>query len=542
MGNFIEDIITEDLASGAVKSVVTRIPPEPNGYLHIGHAKSVYINYYMTAKAFGGKCYLRFDDTNPEKEDDEYVNSIIRDVRWLGWEGEITYASDYFEKTYECAVLMIKKGLAYVDDTPADKMREMRGTLTEPGIESACRGRSVEGNLRLFAEMREGKYADGELVLRAKIDMSSPNINMRDPVIYKVVHARHYRQGDKWCIYPLYDFAHPIQDAIEGVTHSLCSLEFENHRPLYEWVTDNLKEIFPHSPKQREFARLNIERTIMSKRYLKKLVDEKLVDGWDDPRMPTLCGMRRRGYTPSAILRFVEEAGITKADSECAPEQLEACIRSELNDTAPRAMAVIDPIKLVITNRPDGWEEDCETEINPNRPELGKRGIKIGKQLWIEREDFAEVPPPKYKRMTPGAYIRLKSSYIVKCTGCERSPDGALTVYCEAVDGTNGADADGVKAKGVIHWVNASDCADAEFRYYDYLLLPYDGVHEDFAERMNPDSLVVYHGKAEKMLGEAEKGSEFQFVRTGYFVRDTGSEGVVYNRVVALKESWKPGR
>lgn len=542
MGNFIEDIITEDLASGAVKSVVTRIPPEPNGYLHIGHAKSVYINYYMTAKAFGGKCYLRFDDTNPEKEDDEYVNSIIRDVRWLGWEGEITYASDYFEKTYECAVLMIKKGLAYVDDTPADKMREMRGTLTEPGIESACRGRSVEENLRLFAEMREGKYADGELVLRAKIDMSSPNINMRDPVIYKVVHARHYRQGDKWCIYPLYDFAHPIQDAIEGVTHSLCSLEFENHRPLYEWVTDNLKEIFPHSPKQREFARLNIERTIMSKRYLKKLVDEKLVDGWDDPRMPTLCGMRRRGYTPSAILRFVEEAGITKADSECAPEQLEACIRSELNDTAPRAMAVIDPIKLVITNRPDGWEEDCETEINPNRPELGKRGIKIGKQLWIEREDFAEVPPPKYKRMTPGAYIRLKSSYIVKCTGCERSPDGALTVYCEAVDGTNGADADGVKAKGVIHWVNASDCADAEFRYYDYLLLPYDGVHEDFTERMNPDSLVVYHGKAEKMLGDAEKGSEFQFVRTGYFVRDTGSEGVVYNRVVALKESWKPGR
>lgn len=542
MGNFIEDIITEDLASGAVKSVVTRIPPEPNGYLHIGHAKSVYINYYMTAKAFGGKCYLRFDDTNPEKEDDEYVNSIIRDVRWLGWEGEITYASDYFEKTYECAVLMIKKGLAYVDDTPADKMREMRGTLTEPGIESACRGRSVEENLRLFAEMREGKYADGELVLRAKIDMSSPNINMRDPVIYKVVHARHYRQGDKWCIYPLYDFAHPIQDAIEGVTHSLCSLEFENHRPLYEWVTDNLKEIFPHSPKQREFARLNIERTIMSKRYLKKLVDEKLVDGWDDPRMPTLCGMRRRGYTPSAILRFVEEAGITKADSECAPEQLEACIRSELNDTAPRAMAVIDPIKLVITNRPDGWEEDCETEINPNRPELGKRGIKIGKQLWIEREDFAEVPPPKYKRMTPGAYIRLKSSYIVKCTGCERSPDGALTVYCEAVDGTNGADADGVKAKGVIHWVNASDCADAEFRYYDYLLLPYDGVHEDFAERMNPDSLVVYHGKAERMLGDAKKGSEFQFVRTGYFVRDTGSEGVVYNRVVALKESWKPGR
>lgn len=539
MANFIEDIINEDLASGAVKSVVTRIPPEPNGYLHIGHAKSVYINYYMTAKAYGGKCYLRFDDTNPEKEDDEYVNSIIRDVKWLGWEGEITYASDYFEKTYECAVLLIKKGLAYVDDTPADRMREMRGTLTEPGKESECRNRSIEENLRLFAEMREGKYADGELVLRAKIDMASPNINMRDPVIYKIIHARHYRQGDKWCIYPLYDFAHPLQDAIEGVTHSLCSLEFENHRPLYEWVTNNLKEVFPESPKQREFARLNIERTIMSKRYLKKLVDEKLVDGWDDPRMPTLCGLRRRGYTPSAILRFVEEAGIAKADSECAPEQLEACIRSELNDTAPRAMAVIDPISLVITNRPDGWEEECETEINPNRPEEGTRRLKIGKRLWIESGDFAEVPPPKFKRMTPGAYIRLKSSYIVKCTGCGME-NGVRTVYCEAVDGTNGSDVEGVKAKGVIHWVNASDCVDAEFRYYDYLLLPYDGVHEDFSERMNPDSLEVFRGKAERMLGDAEKGSSFQFVRTGYFVRDTGSDGIVYNRIVGLKDSYKP--
>ena len=539
MANFIEDIINEDLASGAVKSVVTRIPPEPNGYLHIGHAKSVYINYYMTAKAYGGKCYLRFDDTNPEKEDDEYVNSIIRDVRWLGWDGEITYASDYFEKTYECAVLMIKKGLAYVDDTPAERMREMRGTLTEPGVESKCRNRGVEENLRLFADMRAGKYADGELVLRAKIDMASPNINMRDPVIYKVIHARHYRQGDKWCVYPLYDFAHPIQDAIEGVTHSLCSLEFENHRPLYEWVVNNLKEVFPNSPKQREFARLNIERTIMSKRYLKKLVDEKLVDGWDDPRMPTLCGLRRRGYTPSAILRFVEEAGIAKADSECAPEQLEACIRSELNDSAPRAMAVIDPVRLVITNRPEDWEEECETEINPNRPEEGTRTLKIGKYLWIESGDFAEVPPPKFKRMTPGAYIRLKSSYIVKCTGCGEE-NGVKTVYCEAVDGTNGADVEEVKAKGVIHWVNAAGCADAEFRYYDYLLLPYDGVHEDFAERMNPDSLVVFRGKAEKMLAEADKGSSFQFVRTGYFVRDTASDGIVYNRIVGLKESYKP--
>lgn len=319
MANFIEEIINDDLASGRVTKVVTRIPPEPNGYLHIGHAKSVYINYYMCAKQYGGKCYLRFDDTNPAKEDDEYVNAIVRDAKWLGWEGEITYASDYFEKTYDCAVLLIRKGLAYVDDTPSDKMRDMRGTLTEPGKESACRTRSVEDNLRLFAEMRAGKYADGELVLRAKIDMASPNINMRDPVIYKVLHTRHYRQGDKWCVYPLYDFAHPIQDAIEGVTHSLCSLEFENHRPLYEWVVDNLKEVFPNSPKQREFARLNIERTIMSKRYLKRLVDEGLVDGWDDPRMPTICGLRRRGYTPSAILKFVADAGVAKADSECRP-------------------------------------------------------------------------------------------------------------------------------------------------------------------------------------------------------------------------------
>ena len=538
MANFIEEIINDDLASGRVTKVVTRIPPEPNGYLHIGHAKSVYINYYMCAKQYGGKCYLRFDDTNPAKEDDEYVNAIIRDVKWLGWEGEITYASDYFEKTYDCAVLLIRKGLAYVDDTPADKMRDMRGTLTEPGKESACRTRSVEDNLRLFAEMRAGKYADGELVLRAKIDMASPNINMRDPVIYKVLHTLHYRQGDKWCVYPLYDFAHPIQDAIEGVTHSLCSLEFENHRPLYEWVVDNLKEVFPNSPKQREFARLNIERTIMSKRYLKRLVDEGLVDGWDDPRMPTICGLRRRGYTPSAILKFVADAGVAKADSECRPEQLEACIRAELDKNAPRASAVINPVKLRITNRA-GWTGECETDINPNDPEAGKRRVSISDELWIEADDYAEVPPPKYKRLTPGACVRLKGSYIVKCTGSTTDENGATVVLCEAVDGSDEAGYEGVKAKGVVHWVNARDCVDAEFRYYDYLLLPYDGVHEDFAERMNPESLTVYRGKAERALADARPGDSFQFVRTGYFVRDTKSEGVVFNRVVALKESYK---
>lgn len=539
MANFIEDIINEDLSSGKVKEVVTRIPPEPNGYLHIGHAKSVYINYYMCAKQYGGKCYLRFDDTNPAKEDDEYVNSIIRDVKWLGWEGEITYASDYFEKTYECAVSIIKKGLAYVDDTPADKMREMRGTLTEPGKESACRNRPIEENLRLFEEMRNGKYGDGELCLRAKIDMSSPNINMRDPVIYKVLHAHHYRQGDKWCIYPLYDFAHPIQDAIEGVTHSLCSLEFENHRPLYEWVVNNLKEHFPKLPIQREFARLNIERTIMSKRYLKRLVDEGLVDGWDDPRMPTLCGLRRRGYTPTSILKFVEEAGIAKADSECKPEQLEACIRSELEKNADRASAVIRPIKLKITNLPDDWTGEAVMEINPNEPKKGSRKVTMSNTLWIEEDDYAEVPPPKYKRLTLGAYVRLKGSYIVKCTGSEKDADGNTVVTCEAVEGSCGNNVEGIKAKGVIHWVNAKDCVDAEFRYYDYLLLPYDGVHEDFAERMNPDSLIVYKGKVERELANAEKGKDFQFVRMGYFVRDTKSDNLVYNRVVALKDGYK---
>lgn len=539
MANFIEDIINEDLASGRTKTVVTRIPPEPNGYLHIGHAKSVFINYFMTAKQYGGKCYLRFDDTNPAKEDDEYVEAITRDVKWLGWTGEITYASDYFEKTYECAELLIGKGLAYVDDTPPEQMREMRGSLTCAGVESVNRNRPIEENLRLFREMRAGKYPDGALVLRAKIDMASPNINMRDPVIYKILHIPHYRQGDKWCIYPLYDFAHPIQDAIEGVTHSLCSLEFENHRPLYDWVIANLKEVFPHAPKQREFARLNIERTIMSKRYLKRLVDEGLVDGWDDPRMPTICGLRRRGYTPSAIMKFVEEAGISKADSECAPEQLEACIRSELNETAPRVMAVLDPVRLKITNRADGWEEETETDVNPNDPAAGKRKLKIGANLWIERGDYAEVPPPKYKRLTEGALVRLKGSYIVRCTGSKTDADGNLTVLCEAIDGTNGKDVEGVKAKGVIHWVNAADCVDIEARFYDYLLLPYDGVHEDFAERMNPNSLQVFRGKGEKLLGDAARGTSFQFVRNGYFVRDTKESGVVYNRVVSLKDGYK---
>ena len=539
MGNFIEEFIEADLKSGRTDHVLTRIPPEPNGYLHIGHAKSIYINYFMTAKKYGGKCNLRFDDTNPEKEDDEYVNAIIRDAKWLGWEGEIKYASDYFQKTYECAVLLIKKGLAYVDDITPEEMTAKRGTLTTPGTESECRNRPVEENLELFEKMKSGAVADGELCLRAKIDMASPNINMRDPVIYKVLHAKHYRQGDKWCIYPLYDFAHPIQDAIEGVTHSLCSIEFENHRPLYEWVTDNLKEFFPFSPIQREFARLNIERTIMSKRYLKKLVDEGLVDGWDDPRMPTLCGLRRRGYTPSSILNFIEAAGVSKADSECAPEMLEASIRAELNISAHRAQAVLNPIKLKIVNRDDNWSDVSLEEVLPGLEQPLKREVTISNELFIEAEDYSADPPPKYKRLTEGAVIRLKNSYIIKCIGHEGEGKDT-TVICEILDGSNGVDVEGVKAKGVIHWVDAKNCVDLEARIYDYLLLPFDGVHENFADRMNPNSLKIFYGKGEKCLLDASKGTSLQFVRNGYFVRDINSSGLVFNRIVGLKDSYKP--
>lgn len=537
--NFIEEIITKDLESGRVKSVVTRFPPEPNGYLHIGHAKGIYINYYMTAKAFGGKCFLRFDDTNPEKEDEEYVNAIINDVKWLGWEGEIRYASDYFDKTYECAVSIIKKGLAYVDDTPADKMAEMRGTLTAAGKNSPRRDRPVAESLKLFEEMKSGVHPDGSLVLRAKIDMSSPNMNMRDPVIYKILHVSHYRQGNKWCIYPLYDFAHPIQDAIEGISHSLCSIEFENHRPLYDWVLVNLPEFFPAPPIQREFARLNIERTIMSKRYLKKLVDEKFVDGWDDPRMPTLCGMRRRGYSPSSIIKFVSEAGISKENSEISPAQLEACIRDELNFSAARVMAVLEPVELVITNRTDDWREVFDIENNPNDESAGSRKVTMSNKLYIEESDFAAVPPPKYKRMTEGALIRLKGGYIVKCTGYELTASGKPKVFAEIVEGTKSGGESDVKAKGVIHWVDAADCVDIEARLYDYLLLPYDGVHEHFSERMNPDSLKVMSGKGEKYLADMPKGQSCQFIRSGYFVRDTAAEDkLIFNRVVGLKDSY----
>ena len=541
MPNFIEEIIEKDLAEGRIDGVVTRFPPEPNGYLHIGHAKSICLNYYGTAVKYGGRCNLRFDDTNPVKEDDEFVRSIIADAEWLGWRGEVYYASDYFDVMYRCAVKLIEKGKAYVDDVTPEQMKEMRGTLTEPGVESKNRNRPTEESLKLFDDMKNGLVGDGELVLRAKIDMASPNINMRDPIIYRVLHAEHHRQGNKWCVYPLYDFAHPIEDAVEHITHSICTLEFEDHRPFYDWV---IRECgFDPAPHQYEFARLNIERTIMSKRYLKKLVDEGVVDGWDDPRMPTIAGLRRRGYTPSSLREFCERIGVAKANSEVEAGQLESCIRDELNLTAERVMAVLEPLELVITNRDEDFSEEVDFEINPNAPEKGTRKISFSNRLYIERSDFEVVPPPKYKRMTVGACVRLKGAYIVKCTGYEQEDGRVRRVFAEIVEGTrSGEDSSGVKAKGVIHWVDAKNCIDLDARIYDYLLLPYDGVHEDFSERMNPRSRVDYAAKGEAYLAGAQPLQSFQFMRQGYFCKDTKDGPRAFNRVVGLKESYKPGK
>lgn len=537
MPNFIEEIIEKDLADGKISEVITRFPPEPNGYLHIGHAKSICLNYYGTAVKYGGKCNLRFDDTNPVKEDDEFVKSIIADVEWLGWKGEVLYASDYFDTMYECAVKLIKKGKAYVDDVTPEQMKEMRGTLTQPGIESKNRNRPVEESLKLFEDMKNGLIADGALVLRAKIDMASPNINMRDPIIYRVLKATHHRQGDKWCIYPLYDFAHPIEDAVEGITHSICTLEFEDHRPFYDWVIDECE--FEKKPHQYEFARLNIERTIMSKRYLKKLVEEGFVDGWDDPRMPTIAGLRRRGYTPTALKEFCERIGVAKANSEVEAGQLESCIRDELNMTAERAMAVLNPLELVITNRSDDYCEQIDFEINPNNPDLGTRKVTFSNKLYIDKSDFEVIPPPKYKRMTVGAYTRLKGAYIVKCTGYDEQDGRVTRVYAEIVEGTHsGEDNSGVKAKGVIQWVDAKNSIDLDARVYDYLLLPYDGIHEDFSERMNKNSRVDYKAKGEAYLASAKPLQSFQFMRIGYFCKDTKDGDNAFNQVVGLKDSY----
>lgn len=535
MPNFIEEIIDADLAEGRETEITTRFPPEPNGYLHIGHAKAICLNVAM-ARKYGGKCNLRFDDTNPVKEEDEYVQSIIADARWLGWEGDIYFASDYFETMYEAAVRLIRKGKAYIDDVTPEEMKRMRGTLTEPGIESKYRNRPIEESLRLFEDMRAGVVADGALVLRAKIDMASPNINMRDPIIYRVLKAHHHRQGDKWCVYPMYDFAHPIEDAVEHISHSICTLEFEDHRPLYDWVLREC-EMFPHPPHQYEFARLNLQRTIMSKRYLKKLVDEGFVDGWDDPRMPTIAGLRRRGYTPSSIREFCERIGVAKANSEVEVGQLESCIREELNAAAPRAMAVLEPLELVLDNMPDDWKETLPVEVNPFDPTAGTRTTTIGKRLYIERTDFAVVPPPKYKRLTVGGMVRLKSGYIVRCTGYEGTPERPTRVHAELIEGTrSGEDNSGIKVKGVIHWVN-EDAVPATVRLYDYLLIDDDG-KGDFSERLNPNSLVVCNALVEKMLADCPQGASYQFLRQGYFCRDIQEKGLVFNRIVGLKDAY----
>ncbi len=537
MGNFIEEIIESDLKEGRCQSVVTRFPPEPNGYLHIGHVKSICLNYYGTAVKYGGKFNLRFDDTNPAKEDDEFVKSIIADVAWLGADtSRVLFASDYFDEMYEKAVLLIKKGKAYVDDMTPEQIKETRGTLTEPGVESKNRNRPIEESLKLFEDMKNGLIEDGALTLRAKIDMASPNINMRDPILYRVLHAEHHRQGNKWCIYPMYDFAHPIEDAVEGITHSICTLEFEDHRPLYDWVVTECE--YKNPPHQYEFARLNIKRTIMSKRYLKKLVESGAVDGWDDPRMPTIAGLRRRGYTPSALKTFCENIGVSKANSEVETGFLESCIRDELNNEAERAMAVTEPLKLKIVNRPDDWSEELDFEINPLKGDGLTRKITISNELYIERTDFEVTPPPKFKRLVPQGTVRLKSGYIIKAVGYEVKDGKVVSVNAEIIEGTKSGQDCAVKTKGVIHWVDAKNCAKAQMRIYDYLLNDSEE-KVDFSERMNADSLTICDGYVEKYLETAPKLKSFQFLRMWYFCRDSKSDDVVFNRVVSLKDGYK---
>ncbi|HIW09796.1 MAG TPA: glutamine--tRNA ligase/YqeY domain fusion protein [Candidatus Faecalibacterium intestinigallinarum] len=548
--NFLTEIIDADLAEGKVSEIHTRFPPEPNGYLHIGSAKAIYINWSI-AKAYGGKFNLRLDDTNPAREDVEYVNSILEDLHWLGADpdGGVFYGSDYFEQCYEYAEKLIREGKAYVDDLTRDEMREYRGSdAGKPSRPSPWRDRTPEENLDLFRRMRAGEFKEGEKTLRAKIDLASPNMNMRDPAIYRIKYEHHHRQGDKWCIYPMYDFAHPIQDAIEGITHSMCSLEFENHRPLYEWVIENI--FGGEFPKQREFARLNMTNTVMSKRYLRELVETGMVDGWDDPRMPTLCGLRRRGYTPTSIFTFVREAGISKADNLIDMRQLEACVRSELDLTAQRRVAVLRPVKLIVDNYPAGRTEDFCLANNPNREacDCSTRSCVFSRELWIEADDFAEVPPPKFKRLTVGGEVRLMGAYIVRCTGVDKNEDGSIAaIHCTADLETGcGNPADGRKVKGTIHWVSADHCIEAEVRLYDKLFtrenmnnLPEGTSYKDF---LNPESVTVCTGcKLEASLAEAKPGDKFQFVRNGFFTPDSKHPGV-FNRIVTLRDSFKPAQ
>lgn len=542
--NFIHDIIDKDLADGVNDTVHTRFPPEPNGYLHIGSAKAIWINA-GTAKKYNGIFNLRYDDTNPAKEDDEYVKSIYEDLKWLGAEpnGGIYYGSDYFEKCYEYAVKLIRDGKAYVCDLSAEEMREYRGTLTEPGKNSPYRDRSVKENLDLFERMRNGEFPDGSRTLRAKIDMASPNMNLRDPAIYRIVHTSHHRQGNKWCIYPLYDFAHPIQDALEGITYSLCSIEFENHRPLYDWVIENIG-IGSSRPHQYEFARLNVTHTVMSKRYLRKLVEENLVDGWDDPRMPTICGLRRRGYTPHSIFEFLRRVGIAKAYSVVDIELLEHCIREELNETAMRRIAVLDPLKVVITNYPEDKVEYFSISNNPQNPEAGTREIPFSRELYIDRSDFAEVPPPKFFRLKPDGEVRLMSAYIIKLNEIVKDENGNVKeLLCTAdLETGNGNPADGRKIKGTVHWLSAAHCKSADVMLYDNLFtientgdIPEDKTYDDY---LNKDSAIKLSGcKIEADLANADTSQRFQFVRTGYFIPDSKHPGT-FNRIVTLKDSY----
>lgn len=542
VSNFLTEIIDADIAAGLSEQIHTRFPPEPNGYLHIGSAKAIYINWSI-AKKYNGKFNLRFDDTNPVREDDEYVQSIQKDIAWLTGEqpnGGIFYGSDYFETCYDCAVALIKAGKAYVCDLTQEEMRAQRGTLTQAGQNSPYRDRSVEENLKLFEAMRNGEFPDGSKTLRAKIDMASPNMNMRDPAIYRIVRAHHHRQGDKWCIYPLYDFAHPIQDAIEGITHSMCSIEFENHRPLYEWVVDNCP--LPHHPKQREFARLNVTHTVMSKRYLRELVFENHVEGWDDPRMPTLCGLRRRGYTPSAILDFVKRAGIAKANSLVDIRLLEHCIREELNETALRRMAVTEPIKLVITNYPEDKVEYFEIPNNPRDEQAGTRKVPFTGTVYIEKSDFAEVPPPKFQRLKPDGEVRLMGAYIVKFNEIIKDENGEIIeIRCTAdIETANGMPADGRKVKGTIHWVSAKHAIDASCYLYDHLFTLEDtgSVPEgtNYLDYLNPNSLTKLEGcKLEPSIADVPVGTRMQFVRMGYFIKDSENR---FNRIVTLKDSF----
>lgn len=540
--NFIHDFIDEDLASGVKSRVQTRFPPEPNGYLHIGHAKALCIDF-STAEKYNGICNLRFDDTNPSREDVEYIDAIKEDIKWLGFHWDnVFFASSYFDFVYDCAIKLIKDGKAYVDDLSADEIREYRGTLTEPGRESPYRNRSVEENLDLFKRMTDGEFGNGEKVLRAKIDMSSPNLNMRDPVIYRISHVSHHQTGDKWCVYPMYDFAHPLSDAKEGVTFSLCSLEFENHRPLYNWVVDQIG--FDEPPRQIEFARLNINYCVTSKRKLLEMVNRGIVSGWDDPRMITLCGMRRRGYSAAAVRDFIDRVGVSKADSTVDYGLLEACVRDDLNAKAPRAMAVLRPLKVVIDNYPEGQSEDFEVELHPEHPEFGTRKVTFSRELYVEQDDFMAEPVKKYFRLFPGNEVRFKSAYFIKCNSYDTDENGNVTcLHCTYDPESRGGNSpDGRKVKGTIHWVNANDCKQCEVRLYDRLFSAEEpGKNGDYFDDLNPDSLeVIENCLLEGGFENAKPGDTFQFMRNGYFCvdKDSTEDKLVFNRTVALNSSW----